>query len=150
MSPRARAAMVMGCLGAWLTLGGCGNSDKVIDFFPGSSAMGGAGGAGGKPPLGGGGQGPFCDTDRQCDSPTPYCDRAVHLCVECTSDADCSNNGQRGVCLTVDAIARLADLAAALDAAPLGNLELGRCVECLTDSDCPQSAWCTSELRCRS
>ena len=148
MSPRAQAALIAASVTAWLALGGCGSPDKVIDLLPGSSA----GGSGGAQPGGdtGGRSDKPCDSDRQCDSPTPYCDRIAQVCVECASNADCENDNEHRLCLTVGSDGTNSGVAAALEAGTLSSAGLGRCVECITDADCPDQSRCTNEFWCRS
>jgi hypothetical protein len=141
MSARVEAALIAGGVALWLALGGCGTRDQVIDLMPG-----GTGGTG-EPANGetGGRSGAGCESDRDCEPPTPYCDRTNQQCVECTSDADC---GEHSICLTLDYASLPQEVVAAFDAGVLGSGNIGHCIECLRDEDCPQNSWCTDQFQC--
>ena len=143
MSARSEAALIGGSVLLWLALGGCGTRDQVIDLMPGETAATGGQASG---ETGGRSNG-NCDSDRNCDYSTPYCDRATGQCVECMSSADC---GEHAMCLTPDYSSLPAEVVAAFDAGMLGSSNLGRCIECLRDNDCPDGSWCTEEFWCRN
>ena len=113
----------------------------------GNAAAGsGAGASGGAGSGGAGGEGQPCTSSGQCSPPTPYCDPAAGVCVECLGDANCDS----GVCDLGSHTCQGCTSGAQCDGArPFCDSATSTCVECVNDSQCLDKPHCEiGEHRC--
>src|SRR5947207_2764288 len=105
---------VLGAMGSWV---GCGGSDNTT-MEPGALTSTGGTGVGGAGPGAGGTPPTTCTSSGNCAAPTPYCDTAGGICVECMGDANCGAFGARSAC----------------------NMTTHQCVQCTADANCAAGA----------
>ena len=79
----------------------------------------------------------YCDTPADCPSSKPGCDSAAHRCVECSSDADCKQQGKRACNVSSHVcVACTSDAHCANSASPRCDTAVATCVQCLDNADC--------------
>ena len=133
--------------------GGAAGNEAVDESGAGTDAGGssGASGGAGAPPCDGdcGGPTPVCDPASNicvecleasdCKAPMPVCDGEAHVCVECLAATDCKDSTKRfcdqaaSKCVMCSKQADCSDPAASACSA-------GQCTACTTDTECSSIA----------
>ena len=100
-----------------------------------------------------------CMTDANCSPPTPYCDTAARVCVQCLSSNNCPMNAP--VCSAAKTCVECASSADCGGNTPYCNTTNNTCVRCLSNTNCGDSgtpvchpttrtcvAACTTDANC--
>ena len=137
----------LGCalIFASLVFAACGGADTTAGDA-GPDANTGGDGAGAPDGL----VGPACTGDAQCAQPTPYCDTAASVCVQCLGDPNCANNQNNAhTCnLSSHTCVQCATSANCGGQDPYCS-PTGACVQCLADGNCGQNQKCNpTTYRC--
>ncbi len=112
-----------------------GGSGGALGGSGGSSASGGSSGNAGAAGSGG------CSSNAECAAPTPVCDTAQGVCVECTPSDDPCPTGQ--YCDTTNQCASGCNDGSDCSApTPHCAPQTHQCVQCLGDTDCPSGEIC--------
>jgi hypothetical protein len=120
--------MRWGCLALLFVAAGCGDSHSSDDAAAPMDVL----------------RGP-CDSDRDCSALGLICDRAVGVCGECSTDAECAAGEAclLGLCDPTRTCTTSRECPGLVcDAA------VGRCVECVDPADCPSPLVCRADGRC--
>jgi Cys-rich repeat protein len=81
----------------------------------------------------------LCDSDSDCQAPTPRCDNASGLCVECIADGDCGD-GEK--CVDNSCRSGCTSDSDCTAPTPYCDTANSACVECLEDANCPSGTEC--------
>jgi len=143
------SSLWVGIFCAGVMAASCGGSSTTI----GDGGTDGSVGSDGNPTTNPDGSitGPACTSDAQCGFPTPYCDTAAQVCVQCLGDPNCANapNNANFCSVSTHTCVQCNSNAQCGGGGQPYCSPAGRCVECLADGNCPTNEKCNlNTFRC--